>query len=735
MLNKCFLYIDGYPRNASDVPFDISIDWGDGSEPEQYFRLFVGIVPQFYHIYEDAVPRTIEVTITNRCGSAVQTIEYIPFVPPECDCRNFYNLHLGNLVVDFSEIEWNLDITGCFTDVTRIDAEHIAARLVTDVSTNLPLITFPVKHTLLPDNTFENVSPLVSLHDGDEEETDEDKELVFSGVYEWNYPYLYGNYGSDYFNLTEWRYLYDYQTPREIEYIHSNTGLRHRFMLHYDGATQTATLKPIAPTVAVWVEGYYYLTDSWIPNTVRTLTNPNLPTIPREIKGVEVDFIYTFNPTHIHQIVLTGDAAFKERVGDIMLTSGTLETEHEWVPTDEGLFNITILVGRVTDTIRLSLAEGEEAIYDGMQIWISATALLPSQQFENIEIRTFLETTAIVTGLPLEECTRVSGNWNFALGKWLHNSNSGSTSILRVPVSYFGEACVLELDVRWNLEVSSSSWQGNYTAEFFVSRLNDTSQSSHLARFHQSVRSTTSGTQRNAGSATVRLELNADTPNISRDNFVQIVVYSYISNRCEVELSGLRFVRENKNRITGGMSGNLLYRSEQSRKICRIDIVCDSNARARLLNEGFDWQEEDLGDVVYWRGINILQEPEFITEYVFQFGGKDSHDNIIGDGIIHSVHFYEEVQETEYDSPILVRFAIDVNKNVQEGIFYYIDDNGREHCVAVNEVQFTNAEWEHLHHDPATQTTLKLTTEHGTISGIVAGAVNLECLDNSLTTE
>jgi hypothetical protein len=729
MLNKCFLYIDGYPRNASDVPFDLSIDWGDGSEPEQYFRLFVEKVPQFYHLYEDTEPRTIEVTITNRCGSAVQTIEYIPFIPPECDCKNFYNLNQNNIMVDFSGIEWNLEITGCFTDVTLIDAEHIAARMVTDVSTNVPLMAFPVTPTLLPDNTFENMTPLVSLQE-DGEETDDDKELLFAGIYEWDYPYLYGNYGSDYYDLTEWRYLYDYQTPRDIEYINNNTGLRLRFTLHYDSATQTATLKPVTPTEAVWVDGYYYLTGSWIPNIVRSLTVPNVPTVPRQIKGVAVDFIYTFNPTHIHQVTLTGDASFRERVGEIVLANGALETEYQWASISEELFEVTVPVGRVTDTIRLSLGEGDEAVYEGMQIWISAAALIDSQQMINIETKTFLETTAITMGLPLEECTKVSGNWNYALGSWLHNSTSSTTSILKVPVSYLGEECVLELDVRWNLEVSSSSWQGYYSAEFFVSRLNDTSQSSHLARFYQSVRSTTSGTQRNVGSETVRLELNADTLNINKENFVQIVVYSYSSNRCEVELSGLRRVRENKNRITGGMSGTLLYQSEQSRNIARIDMVCDSNARARLLNEGFDWQEEDLGDLSYWRGICLLPEPEFMTEYTFEFGGKDLHGTLIGDGIIHSVQFYEVVQETEWDSPILVRLAIDVSCNVQEGIFYYTDDNGREHCVAVNEVQFTQAEFEHLHHDPATQTTLRLTTEHGTISGIVSGAVNIDCLNN-----
>ena len=154
MLNKCFLYIDGYPRNVRDVPFDISIDWGDGSKPEQYFRLFVEKVPPFYHIYNDTESRTIEVTVTNRCGSAVQTISYVPFVPPECECRNFYHLNLNNILVDFSGIEWNLEITGCFTGVMRIDTEHVTARMVTDVSTNLPLTTFPKVAAPLPERTF-----------------------------------------------------------------------------------------------------------------------------------------------------------------------------------------------------------------------------------------------------------------------------------------------------------------------------------------------------------------------------------------------------------------------------------------------------------------------------------------------------------------------------------------------------------------------------------------------------
>ena len=124
MLNKVFLHIDDYPRNASDVPFDISIDWGDGSDVEEYFRLVVDRVPQFYHIYNDVQARTITVTITNRCGTATQTIEYVPFVPPDCDCLNFYNLNINNLVTDFDQVAWDLDITGCFTDVTLLGEQY-----------------------------------------------------------------------------------------------------------------------------------------------------------------------------------------------------------------------------------------------------------------------------------------------------------------------------------------------------------------------------------------------------------------------------------------------------------------------------------------------------------------------------------------------------------------------------------------------------------------------------------
>jgi hypothetical protein len=160
MINKAFLYIDGYPKNASDVPFDIAIDWGDGSPVEEYFRLHVDKVPQFYHIYHDTEPKEITVTITNSCGTATRTILYVPFVPPECECKNFYNLDINNVLVSFSGVDWDLEITGCFVDV-EIEEDYVTTRMITDVSTNLELVAFPAICVQMPDGTFDMITSAI----------------------------------------------------------------------------------------------------------------------------------------------------------------------------------------------------------------------------------------------------------------------------------------------------------------------------------------------------------------------------------------------------------------------------------------------------------------------------------------------------------------------------------------------------------------------------------------------
>ena len=104
MINKCFLYIDDYPRHANDIPFSITIDWSDGSALEQYDDLHVTRIPSFYHIYDDLEPHEIAVTITNNCGSFTKNILYTPYVPEECACSNFYDLKLNEVLLSFSGI-------------------------------------------------------------------------------------------------------------------------------------------------------------------------------------------------------------------------------------------------------------------------------------------------------------------------------------------------------------------------------------------------------------------------------------------------------------------------------------------------------------------------------------------------------------------------------------------------------------------------------------------------------
>jgi len=307
---------------------------------------------------------------------------------------------------------------------------------------------------------------------------------------------------------------------------------------------------------------------------------------------------------------------------------------------------------------------------------------------------------------------------------------------LQIPVDYVGSDYILELDINWLFRVTNhgTSWSSQSHAEVMVSRINDRWPSASTAFFRRGLVSSSANwnTVEDISSRTIRIPVNNTTASIGK-NFVYVRVSASNHQRYEVELTGLRAVRENRDRITGGMSGSLTYVSGQSRKIHRIDIVCDSNARARLRNEDFEWQEEDLGHISYWRGVKRILVPVFLTEYTFQFRGTNVSNTLIGDGIIYAVYFYEETQQTEYDLPILVRFAVEVSRNVPEGIFYYTDHGGREHCVAVNEVILTPAELTDILHDPATRTQLNLPVRpapdrQGTISGTIPGNINTNCL-------
>ena len=137
--NKCFLYIDGYPQNASDIPFDIAIDWGDGSDIEEYFRLHVEKIPPFTHVYQGTQPHEIQVTLLKHSCPAeknrlTKSITYTPFDPAGLPrkCENVVNALPG------------VQVSSYVTQIVRNTDGSVAATLVTDVSTSpeVPLLKF-----------------------------------------------------------------------------------------------------------------------------------------------------------------------------------------------------------------------------------------------------------------------------------------------------------------------------------------------------------------------------------------------------------------------------------------------------------------------------------------------------------------------------------------------------------------------------------------------------------------
>ena len=195
-------------------------------------------------------------------------------------------------------------------------------------------------------------------------------------------------------------------------------------------------------------------------------------------------------------------------------------------------------------------------------------------------------------------------------------------------------------------------------------------------------------------------------------------------------------------KIASGMSGTMVYSAGQLKKIARIEIVCDSNARARLVNEDFRWAIEEVERTpgnphVRYRGIHDMEPPQHLDGYSFSFGEQDTLGDFIGDGTVYGIYFYEQPELTQNDSPVAIHFGIELHKNEQEGVFYYIDDFGWHHCVAVNDLEMTPAELEHLTEDDVMETVLRFTVslphaEEGTIQYRCPGTVNTACLTREL---
>jgi hypothetical protein len=161
--------------------------------------------------------------------------------------------------------------------------------------------------------------------------------------------------------------------------------------------------------------------------------------------------------------------------------------------------------------------------------------------------------------------------------------------------------------------------------------------------------------------------------------------------------------------------------------MCRVELLCDANARARFIGSEAHWYPEDLGDdFSWWRGMIPLSG--FMRELTFAFGDKDSQGRLVGAGLIAAIDFYREIQPTEYDSTIKVDLVVTPTSNEQTGIYYYVDDEGFGHCACVNEIRLTAETFEALKNRKTLQTSLNLTTLVGNISGTCLGLVNTDCL-------
>ena len=165
MIRKCFLSINDYPRNVGDIPFSITIDWGDGSDEEVYADLRTEKVPQLAHVYKDEESEEYEITVTieNTCGSESQTVLYKPYVLPECtpSCMNtFEDFNPSEAVTSFEGVGWNLEMTSCFTEIERLDNGNISMKLCTDAAVDVPLIAFPPLKAELPEGVFALKTPV-----------------------------------------------------------------------------------------------------------------------------------------------------------------------------------------------------------------------------------------------------------------------------------------------------------------------------------------------------------------------------------------------------------------------------------------------------------------------------------------------------------------------------------------------------------------------------------------------
>ncbi|MCL2743552.1 MAG: hypothetical protein FWE67_06860 [Planctomycetaceae bacterium] len=106
------------------------------------------------------------------------------------------------------------------------------------------------------------------------------------------------------------------------------------------------------------------------------------------------------------------------------------------------------------------------------------------------------------------------------------------------------------------------------------------------------------------------------------------------------EMAGV--TREQRSTVTSGKKVKLVCQSDVPKEVHKIEIVCCSNAKARLHDKEFKWVREEAEQTEFWCGIKLLNSPKSIRKYVFQFSKTDESGNPTDNGYISSVLFYGE---------------------------------------------------------------------------------------------
>jgi len=184
-------------------------------------------------------------------------------------------------------------------------------------------------------------------------------------------------------------------------------------------------------------------------------------------------------------------------------------------------------------------------------------------------------------------------------------------------------------------------------------------------------------------------------------------------------------------RITAGMTGTLQFVGQnRTFNISAVDIICDSNARARIHDPDIQWSENfSVEGPARWRGHKEFPLNTLLDDYSIEMSGVDVHGNTIGDALFCFVEFYEAVRQTEFDTPISTRFAVEPKESIPVGSFHYLTDEPRYHCVMLEDFVFSRTDLAQVKLDPAIAVRVALETEHGSLRvGSLESVINTDCL-------